>query len=133
MTTVLLSISREKTYHFCFCAEDAIRFKISLTCKISKRTPLVRLLELPLSKNCRRHNSDFNMAAVSSSEDSTIENQRNSEHVSGDLFSEMPLDICAQDFANYIKVDVSSKVLNSCLLLKIDPVCLGDWPRQSDQ
>jgi hypothetical protein len=49
------------------------------------------------------------MAAVSSSEDSS-ENTRNSRSVLGDLLSELHLDFCAQDFASYMKVDVSSQV-----------------------
>ena len=47
--------------------------------------------------------------AASSSEESN-ENPRNSRAVLGDLFSELHLDFCAGDFANYMKIDVSSQV-----------------------
>lgn len=52
------------------------------------------------------------MAAVSSSEDSS-ENTSNTKVVLGDLLTELNLDFCAQDFANYIKVDISSQVVYS--------------------
>jgi hypothetical protein len=48
------------------------------------------------------------MAAVSSSEDSS--ENANTRSVLGDFSSEFHLDFCAQDFARYIKVDVSSQV-----------------------
>ncbi len=48
------------------------------------------------------------MAAVSSSQDSS--ENANSRSVSSDLLSELDLHFCAQDYASYMKVDVSSQV-----------------------
>lgn len=67
------------------------------------------------------------MAAVSSSEDSS-ENTRNSRSVLGDLLSELHLDFCAQDFASYMKVDVSSQVktyedIIEDMLVRLDEFC----------
>lgn len=59
----------------------------------------------------------FNMAA-SSSEDSSDISTKNSRAVLGDLFSELQLDFCTSDFANYMKVDVSSQVVHLLFNLK---------------
>ncbi|XP_028410054.1 biogenesis of lysosome-related organelles complex 1 subunit 4-like [Dendronephthya gigantea] len=67
------------------------------------------------------------MAAMSSSEDSS-ENTSNTKIVLGDLLTELNLDFCAQDFANYIKVDVSSQVktyedIIEDMLVRLDEFC----------
>ena len=49
------------------------------------------------------------MASVSSCDDSS-EITANSEPVFDDLLKELHLDFCAQDFANYMRVDVTSQV-----------------------
>ena len=94
--------------------------KICLMQKFPKRTRLARLLQSPLTTVCRRQNNRFdiinynyyinlNMAAVSSCDDSS-ENTANSEPVFDDLLKELHLDFCAQDFTNYMRVDVTPQV-----------------------